>query len=99
MNIPLLLLAGVINIAPKVGAIEPAIEVTGPVLIEWILVDDVGATCRERLNRSYPFINACSQWTSDKTGRKCFIYTSKTKTTLDDLGHELRHCFEGHFHP
>ena len=27
----------------------------------------------------------------------CTIYTAKT-TTMEILGHELRHCFEGKFH-
>lgn len=39
-------------------------------------------------------VQACSFWT-DKT---CVIITG-TKTNLHTLGHEIRHCFQGDWHP
>jgi hypothetical protein len=39
---------------------------------------------------------ACAVWT--KTTNECKIITGPNPNHLV-LGHEVRHCFEGHFHP
>ena len=39
-------------------------------------------------------VNACSFW----IGNVCTIIVEK-QTTQHILGHELRHCFQGSFHP
>ena len=28
----------------------------------------------------------------------CHIYTQDGKEHMEELGHELKHCFDGHFH-
>ena len=66
--------------------------------VNWRRVDDVQKTCeaesRKRGFNGFGYrINACSFWVGDR----CDIFTSKTPTT-HDLGHEIRHCFQGAFH-
>jgi hypothetical protein len=66
--------------------------------ITWHRVDHVQKTCeRESKKRGFGGFNypvyACSFW-DNKT---CDIFTSKTPT-LHDVGHEVRHCFQGNFH-
>jgi hypothetical protein len=36
---------------------------------------------------------ACAKW----KGNKCTIITPR-QTTMETVGHEVRHCFEGHWH-
>ena len=38
-------------------------------------------------------VSGCAVW----TGMSCTIYT-RPMTSHEILGHELRHCFEGHYH-
>jgi hypothetical protein len=38
----------------------------------------------------------CAVWTPDFS--KCVVFTHIT-TSYEAFGHEVRHCFEGHFHP
>ena len=68
--------------------------------ITWRVVEDVQAACNaERVKNGgapygYP-INACSTfWKEINT---CIIITEKS-TTMHTLGHEVRHCFQGHWH-
>ena len=66
--------------------------------VNWRRVDDVQKTCeaesRKRGFNGFGYrINACSFWEGDR----CDIFTSKNPTT-HDLGHEIRHCFQGAFH-
>jgi len=67
--------------------------------IKWVLVDNVQAACNaETVRRGYKAfsyaIDACSFW----KGNVCVVYSEK-KTTQHTLGHEVRHCFAGSFHP
>ena len=57
-------------------------------------VDDVSETCRglSPLHQGKNFLG-CAKYNN----RACTIYVSRT-TRLSILGHELRHCFEGHWH-
>jgi hypothetical protein len=58
-----------------------------------IPVDNVSVTCRGfGLDQNKNFFG-CSKFNN----RSCTIYVSRT-TRLSILGHELRHCFEGHWH-
>lgn len=41
-----------------------------------------------------PDIRACAFWRDNM----CIIITGKT-TTLHSVGHEIRHCFQGDWHP
>ena len=57
-------------------------------------VDNVSEACRELspLFHGKNFLG-CAKYNN----RSCTIYVSRT-TRLSILGHELRHCFEGHWH-
>jgi len=75
-------------------------KLTNTSKITWITVDekDVLKTCREKgveLKSKTNFIDprACSFWTKDF----CIVITSKTPI-LGSLEHEIRHCFQGHWH-
>ena len=66
--------------------------------VTWVLTDNVQKTCeaesRKRGNKGFGFpVSACSFWSGDT----CTIITGNKTTTLD-MGHELRHCFQGNFH-
>ena len=66
--------------------------------ITWLRVDNVQATCeaeskKRKLGGFGYTVYACSFWEMNS----CTIITSNTPT-LHDLGHEMRHCFQGSFH-
>lgn len=42
-------------------------------------------------------VYACSFW-NEGSKRKCAIYLPR-KTNMHQLGHEVRHCFQGSWHP
>lgn len=67
--------------------------------VKWIKSENVEALCNKKsVELGYkPFrysINACSYYSNGH----CTIITYH-KTTQHILGHELRHCFQGEFHP
>jgi hypothetical protein len=68
----------------------------------WYVVKDVPQTCamagalKGARTQYNPKIVACAVRFSG--GRTCVIYTAK-KLSLAVLGHEVRHCFEGDWHP
>ena len=59
-----------------------------------IPVDNISETCQglSSLHQGKNFLG-CAKYNN----RACTIYVSRT-TRLSILGHELRHCFEGHWH-
>jgi hypothetical protein len=70
------------------------------VKLRWEVRDDVAAYCaaatgmgKERAFTTPPL--ACAVWSV--SAKECTIVTAKV-TTHVALGHEVRHCFEGHFH-
>jgi hypothetical protein len=68
--------------------------------LTWRTVDDVQKACeqesRRRGNGGFGFsLEACSFWNSQ--GTECVIIT-KNQSSLHDIGHELRHCFQGNYH-
>lgn len=70
------------------------------VKLRWEIRDDVAAYCasatgmgKERAYITPPL--ACAIWSVAQ--RECTIVTARVTTHLA-LGHEVRHCFEGHFH-
>jgi hypothetical protein len=70
------------------------------VSITWLVVDDIRQACHKEHNRRgfaamkvYPDIDACSFWEDNK----CTIITKKNPT-MHDVGHEVRHCFQGNWH-
>jgi hypothetical protein len=90
--------------ASETGLFEakpPAQRVMNEVKVRWEVRDDVAPYCakvtgmdRERAYITPPL--ACAIWSV--AAKECIIVTSR-KTTHLALGHELRHCFEGHYHP
>jgi hypothetical protein len=66
--------------------------------ITWTVVDNVQKSCeaesRRRGNGGFGYsVDACSFW----DGSSCVIITGR-KTTLHEIGHEMRHCFQGNYH-
>jgi len=57
------------------------------VRVLWIETDDIRTICR-------PTSLACAL----PAGQDCIIYTYPDPA-FDILGHEITHCFKGHFHP
>jgi hypothetical protein len=72
------------------------------VRLAWYVVQDVPQTCamagalKGAKVRYNPNIIACA--VVFPVNNACVIYTAK-KLTLAVLGHEVRHCFEGAWHP
>ena len=66
--------------------------------ITWKLTDNVQKTCEDESRRrglggfGYS-VDACSFWDADS----CIIITAQN-TTLHEIGHEMRHCFQGNYH-
>ena len=66
--------------------------------ITWQLTDNVQKTCdtesrRRGLGGFKYSVDACSFWEGDS----CIIITARN-TTLHEIGHEMRHCFQGNYH-
>lgn len=78
---------------------EEKFTVTGnypEINVTWLAVENTTAKCKElfpEVMNQHFFIPACAGW--NKT--ECVIVTG-TVTTHQILGHELHHCFEGHYH-
>jgi hypothetical protein len=71
-------------------------RITQTTIVTWTTVDDVEKECINAGVKDpgiFRHILGCAKY--DKTS--CTIYTGKT-TSMEILGHELRHCFEGKFH-
>lgn len=70
------------------------------VRIKWEVRDDVAQYCARayQMGRQQAYLTpplACAMWDSAKG--ECTVVTGPV-TTHVALGHEVRHCFEGHFH-
>ncbi len=68
--------------------------------LTWRTVNNIQQACEEesrrRGNTGFGYgVEACSFW--NKSGTECTIIT-KNKSTLHELGHEVRHCFQGNYH-
>ncbi len=73
---------------------------TETLAVSWIVVPNaaVQATCdgvsKDSGLGGFGFaVSACSFWRKDM----CLIVTGK-QTTMHQIGHELRHCYQGSFH-
>ena len=68
-------------------------------VVSWYVVEDVKKVCNELFKanniKQKMIVEGCAIWKEDFSS--CTIITPLT-TTHDVIGHELRHCFEGHFH-
>ncbi len=66
--------------------------------ITWKLTSNVQETCESESRRrgfggfGYS-VDSCAFWVGDK----CTIITN-SKSTLHEIGHEMRHCFQGNYH-
>lgn len=70
------------------------------VKLRWEVREDVAQYCAKSIGmgREQAYITppvACAVW--HIPSKECVIVTG-TSTTHVALGHEVRHCFEGHFH-
>ncbi len=68
--------------------------------LRWEMRDDVAQYCAKSIGmgREQAYITppvACAVWHVQR--QECVIVTGKV-TSHVALGHEVRHCFEGHFH-
>lgn len=64
------------------------------VVVKWVTADNVRSECSKYITSKYE-VNACAVW-SEATN-SCLIIT-RNYPTMADLGHELRHCFQGSWH-
>ena len=63
-------------------------------IIRWVVLDDVSDFCKAKMNLiSGKQLLACSEYNN----RMCIIYTGRV-TDMAQVGHEIRHCFEGQWH-
>jgi hypothetical protein len=70
------------------------------VKLRWEVREDVAQYCAQSIGmgREQAYITppvACAVW--HVASKECIIVTG-TRTNHVALGHEVRHCFEGHFH-
>jgi hypothetical protein len=71
--------------------------------IEWRPVKEIQAECeKESIKRGLGgfgyAVTACSFWSNDLLGNRCLVITSMN-LNMHTLGHEVRHCFQGNYHP
>lgn len=64
-----------------------------PKRVEWIVMEDVSSVCQGFAPIKEKEYIACARFNN----QVCKVYT-KPNLTLSILGHEMRHCFEGHWH-
>lgn len=76
---------------------------TSKVEIVWVVSDNPTKACNAEASRRYKDFKgygynpeACAFW-DEENKNKCMIITKK-RPTMHDLGHEVRHCFQGHWH-
>jgi hypothetical protein len=71
-------------------------RITEATVVTWLAVDDVEKECLKAGAKDpgpFQYILGCAIYNT----KSCRIMTAKT-TSMETLGHELRHCFEGKFH-
>ena len=84
------------NFTPK----SPEKRIMKEVTVRWEIRNDVAQYCARSIGmgREQAYFTppvACAVWQVDK--KECVIVTG-SPTSHVALGHEIRHCFEGHFH-
>jgi len=75
-------------------------KMSDTIKLTWRTADNLQQACEEesrrRGNGGFGYgLEACSFWNIQ--GTECLIIT-KNKTSLHELGHEVRHCFQGNYH-
>ncbi len=75
-------------------------RIMNQVKLTWEVREDVGEFCRRAQSKGSHVQSgqpvACAIWV--KATSECKVITGPNPNHLV-LGHEVRHCFEGHFHP
>ena len=77
-------------------------RMTDRVDLTWVVVDNASVTCQQESKKrglgGWPYkVYACTFWNDNQTRDKCTIITDK-RTNMHQIGHELRHCFQGAYH-
>ena len=67
-------------------------------VVTWTVVEDVQGECERAGSKPGREVLACSTQQQQGGIIVCNIITGP-ETTLHIIGHEMRHCFEGHWHP
>ena len=78
----------------------PSKRILNQVRVSWEVRDDVADFCAKAkgMGKEQAFLTppvACAIWNTPL--KECTVVTG-TRTSHVALGHEVRHCFEGHFH-
>jgi len=81
---------------------DGSVKMSDTVQVKWVTANNVQSACeaesRRRGNGGFGSpMQACSFWTKTTEGMECTIITPKNPT-IHNLGHELRHCFQGNYH-
>jgi hypothetical protein len=83
---------------------KPTTEIsaaTREVKVVWRQVKDVDSYCRKYYPNNLEYVNGrilgCSAWTVGVKEERCTIILEEN-SKLETIGHELKHCFDGHFH-
>jgi len=69
--------------------------------ITWVITEDTQTACRDAGRRPLLYKTlGCAVW---KDPTNCVIYARPPRTeddrrAMETLGHEMLHCFAGHFH-
>jgi hypothetical protein len=68
--------------------------------LEIQVVENADTECKKYADDIKYKVEHCAvQYTPYEDGhRKCVLIMQRDKLTMGDLGHELRHCFEGDWH-
>ncbi len=77
-----------------------SIQAISEIRLRWMIREDAGEYCQQQLKRPPTFTQstlplACALWNTQT--KECTIVTKPT-TTHVIMGHEVHHCFSGHFH-
>ncbi len=75
-------------------------RIMNEVKVRWEVRDDVSDYCAKsmKMGKEQAYLTppvACAIWSTPN--RECTIVTGPRPSHIA-LGHELRHCFEGHYH-
>ena len=62
-------------------------------IVQWIVTENLEEVCQGHAPIKDRKYIACTRFNNER----CIVYT-RPDLTLSILGHEMRHCFEGHWH-
>lgn len=72
-------------------------------IVVWKVVNNASETCQQESKKrgfgGWPYkVYACTFWNENNGNPSaCTIYTDRY-TNMHQIGHELRHCFQGQYH-